>query len=223
MLDGNHVVDFLDYTIGHELGHAIDPVVEMTYSIYPFIDTYAKFLDCMQKNYSKHFADPMKIQQYIKKTGIPALKAQLDEEKNKLSPDSKKIFLLQRQIEQAQQTRVDIGLGYSGLRGVLQADPNLAESHAQELVGDYYGYEVVAQMLNQASAEQRASMIRRTFETACDTLSDEYLKIEIGNAGDEGMHPSAHFRLEQFMRHPLVRELMGCGPSPADRPYCKME
>jgi hypothetical protein len=225
----------LDFEIGHEMGHSIDPFAHApgTMSL-SFLDSYKNFLVCLNNHDKTEFEDlndyyaVMKKEISLKQSCMTLLK--------KMTPAPN---------DEIEQTESDLaGLSSDDETNdwktrfpAVKAEFSIADAvltHSQEISADFMGTEAVADQIETMPADKKASYLESNLEIACDDPPDEaVLKIkkdcasatpqlspsEYQELGDDGRHPSNPYRAHTIMHNPRIRKALGCDPLPADDPH----
>ena len=208
-------LDALIWTLGHEMGHSIDP---KKVTIPKAEGYYAEFFACMNKNYAADFPPPSQVLAQLKLVGIPKLQKLLEKVEAETPNKVAYIANLKRKIRLGGESVDDISLMQDALG-------NPTYSYRAELAGDFYGNSRLAQALATLPVKDRWSEVVASLDDFCPgTPSFEMLdQLEWANFPD-AEHPADHFRIEQAMHNPAIRELLGCPKlTKLDQPWCGLK
>ena len=204
----------LTWTLGHELGHSVDP----NKTNIPKIDSYySDFLACVNKNYGKDFPPPSQVRNQLKK-GIPRLKVLLAKIEAETPDQVGYIANVKRQIRLGEESIEDLSQT-KDVRG------DVSHSYRAELVGDFFGDSRLAEALGDLHAppsDDRWSEVVASLDDFCPgTPSFEKINQMKWGGLPDGEHPADHYRIEQAMHNPKIRELLGCPKlTELDQPWC---
>src|SRR5262249_14060510 len=101
-------------------------------------------------------------------------------------------------IDDGCRTHTDLKQRYASLFVALGRPPSTAETHATEILGDYWATRVVAARASKTQAGFPELRVAQALASACALRA---MEVDI----DEGLHPTWDFRIENFLRHPKIQ------------------
>jgi hypothetical protein len=216
----------LHHTIGHEIGHSIDPenpiFSKKTGQDEYLDDFYEKQLSCFKTHYFKEFNTINEAIHRLEKYGIPNLKKEIEKLESEKGVDPIEIANGKRaQVHTETQLRHLKELYVSYKENQLNPDDKML-THENELIADHLGNMSLAYELEQITPENRDLVIAQNLIEFCDSgKNQKWYKMKWGNSTTDGMHPNGKFRIEQTFKNPRIRELLGCEKlKPNEAPYC---
>ncbi len=216
----------LHHTIGHEIGHSIDPenpIFSSKTGQNEYLDEfYEKQLSCFKNHYIKEFNTFHEAIHRLEKYGIPNLKKEIEKLESEKNSDSFEMANGKRELIRAETQLQHMKELYQSYRE-NQLDPNdKMMTHENELIADHLGNVNLAIALEQIAPENRDLVLAQNISEFCDSgKNQKWSKLKWGNSTTDGMHPNGKFRIEQTFKNPRIRELLGCEKlKPNDAPYC---
>ena len=208
----------LAFVIGHEIGHSVDAVAA-DFPGHPsqaglLKDRYSAFLECVRKNYGARFNSITDAIRLLEKREIPDLAARLAKIESGTSPGTDEAFKLRRAINSATGRLMNLKYDLAQFTARYGAAGTPVLSHAAELCADYQGTAALHRSLLLADPAARETLVQEELRIFCEKSPHEL--------GD-GRHPPGEFRIQNALRHPGVREALGCPKlGAADSPWCSM-
>jgi|GEM_PF-3090125 len=208
-------LESLGGVLAHEFGHSIDgrgittPCDSGECNL-SFDYAYRTFLDCIQKHYA---SDPS--QNFVSDADFAArLKKSMPEFEQacaKLPPDSPRARQLAAMAQWFKQNADS-----------LSSSDKMGNQKRSELAADFYFANELADQMQSMPKEKRISFIQRAFPMFCNsTALDPLLEKLMGDS--DPAHPPSRFRIEQALRHPEIRQLLGCAPLKSnEQPWCPL-
>lgn len=194
----------LDFVLAHEISHlmTIDPAALLAPVAggdprnldASLVATHASVLACVDAEHSGEMRTLSGVMNHLR----PAV----DAYEKEAGADFAKAFNAPAEV------------GYFGmaerwkaaLEGFLGRDPTVADSHAMEILADYWATRILAPEAAKRTAGGMSARdaVRPYLGWLCAVRSPDAL-----SDGDEGLHPSLTYRFDQFLRHPSLREAPG--------------
>jgi len=208
-------LESLSGVLAHELGHSIDgrgiptPCDSGECNL-DFNYAYQSYLDCIQKHYasdpSQKFISDADFASGLKKAlpGFEQACAKLPQD----SPRAQQLTAMAQQIKQQ--------------ANFLTDSNKMNDRKRSELAADFYFANEVADQMRSMPKEKRVSFIQKAFPMFCASGAlDPLLEKFFGDA--DPSHPPSRFRIEQVLRNPEIRQLLGCTPlKSSEQPWCSL-
>lgn len=191
----------LDFVLAHEISHllTLDPVAAVSpdaskdpRNLDPSLtSTHAPILACVDAGHAKEMSTLAEIVEKLR----PAVEAYRVEALN----DVMKMFSAPAEAGYSTQVQA----WKYALGAFLGHEPTAAESHAPEILADYWATRILAPVAAKAARDgvPLADAVRPYLAWICAVPSPAAFPD-----GDEGLHPPLAFRFDQFLRHPAFRD-----------------
>ncbi len=208
----------LAFVIGHEIGHSVDTLAG-DFPGHPFQagllkEGYSPFLECIRKNYAARFNSITDAIRLLVGKEIPRLAARLAKVESGTPPGVDDAIKLHRAINSADFRLKSLKYDLAQFTARYGAAGAPVFGHAAELCADYQGTAALHRSLQLADPAAREILVQEELRIFCEKSPNEL--------GD-GRHPSGEFRIQNALRHPGVREALGCPKlGAADSPWCSM-
>ena len=229
----NKSLDILYATLGHELGHSIDPYTYEVINkkhVYPIQNLYLPFLACVVTYHSDKFT-PGKSANWFLDQQSRATNCQ-----KRLSVSHSSV----QSIEHAKEWEKFVYSNYVNLHLVANDSEKIILSHAREISADIFGTVADAARFKTdiSQNENRAITILREYcAISKDTSSDHVAKLkEFQNVcarewsgaaelddPDDNVHPTARYRFDMTVNSPVFQKALRCQTSDFEKKfqYCE--
>lgn len=216
-LNGTNAEGFIS-GVAHEFGHYTDT------SCFALKDKNNDVLDCFKTNYSSKLFTVNQVADHWKNAAVDMQK-RIDE----LKQDKADADVINYYID----TLETLENWRNRQNRITQNRNDAIKSHADELLADSFSNLVLAENLKKTTSDTTGNRnrVRSALSGFCSeggsAETQEVKKIIWGNLGngEDGVHPSDRFRIENALRSPSIRKALGCSDKPlnANEPFCGVD